>query len=93
MNHFSKLTLLSLSVALAACSVLNGDKINYKSAGKVPTLEVPPDLTQLSHDTRYAVSGSAVSASSFQLGQTDPAAPTALTTMGDVRIERLLKKC
>lgn len=88
MNHFSKLALLGLSLSLAACSVLEGDKINYKSAGKVPALEVPPDLTQLSRDTRYAVPGGAVSASSFQIGQASPAAPTALNAIGDVRIER-----
>jgi outer membrane protein assembly factor BamC len=87
-NQFSRLTLLGLSLALASCSVLEGDKINYKSAGKAPSLEVPPDLTQLSRDTRYAVPGSAVSASSFQLGQVNSSAPTAVTSLGDVHIER-----
>jgi outer membrane protein assembly factor BamC len=87
-NYFSKLTLLGLSVTLAACSVLEGDKINYKSAGKGPSLEVPPDLTQLSRDTSYAVPGGAVSASSFQVGQASQLAPTALNAMGDVHIER-----
>ena len=88
MNYFSRLTLLGLSLTLAACSVLEGDKINYKSAGKGPSLEVPPDLTQLSRDTRYAVPGGAVSASSFQVGQASQLAPTALDAMGDVHIER-----
>ncbi|NMM13119.1 MAG: outer membrane protein assembly factor BamC [Rhodoferax sp.] len=88
MNHFSRLTLLSLSLTLAACSALESDKIDYKSAGKGPSLEVPPDLTQLSRDTRYAVPGSPVTASSFQLGQASPSAPTAVTSIGDVRIER-----
>ena len=88
MNYFSRLTLLGLSLTLAACSVLEGDKINYKSAGKGPSLEVPPDLTQLSRDTRYAVPGGAVSASSFQVGQASQLAPTALNAMGDVHIER-----
>ena len=88
MNHFSRLTLLSLSLSLAACSVLNGDKVDYKSAGKAPTLEVPPDLTQLSRETRYAVPGTAVSASTFDMGQVTQSAPTATTALGDVRIER-----
>ena len=88
MNHFSRLTLLSLSLTLAACSTLESDKIDYKSAGKSPSLEVPPDLTQLSRDTRYAVPGAAVTASSFQLGQTGQSVPTAVTSLGDVRIER-----
>ena len=88
MNHFSRLTLLSLSLTLAACSALDSDKIDYKSAGKGPSLEVPPDLTQLSRDTRYAVPGAAVTASSFQLGQASQSLPTAVTSLGDVRIER-----
>jgi len=87
-NHFSRLSLLSLSLALAACTVLDGDKINYKSASKGTSLEVPPDLTQLSRETRYAVPGSAVSASSFQLGQVTQTVPTATTSLGDVHIER-----
>ncbi|ABD69820.1 NlpBDapX lipoprotein [Rhodoferax ferrireducens T118] len=88
MNHFSRLSLLSLSLALAACTVLDGDKINYKSASKGTSLEVPPDLTQLSRETRYAVPGGAVSASSFQLGQVTQTVPTATTSLGDVHIER-----
>src|ERR1035437_3661494 len=87
-KHFSKLTLLSLSLSLAACTVLDSDKINYKSAGKGPSLEVPPDLTQLSRDTRYATPGGTVSASSFQVGQVGESIPTALNSLGDVHIER-----
>jgi len=87
-NHFSRLSLLSISLALAACTVLDGDKINYKSASKGTSLEVPPDLTQLSRETRYAVPGGAVSASSFQLGQVTQTVPTATTSLGDVHIER-----
>lgn len=88
MNHFSRLALLSLSLTLAACSTLESDKIDYKSAGKGPSLDVPPDLTQLSRDTRYAVPGAAVTASSFQVGQASTSVPTAVTSVGDVRIER-----
>ena len=92
MNHFSRITLLSVTLALAACSALESDKIDYKSAraSKAPSLDVPPDLTQLSRDTRYAVPGGAVSASSFQLGQTAQSVPTptAASSLGDVRIER-----
>jgi outer membrane protein assembly factor BamC len=73
----------------AACSVLESDKIDYKSAGKAPTLEVPPDLTQLSRDSRYVVPGGAVSANSYQVGQANaPGVPTAVSTVGDVRMER-----
>lgn len=88
MKHIARLGLLGLSLSLAACSVFEGDKIDYKSAGKAPTLEVPPDLTQLSRESRYVVPGGAVTASSYQVGQAAPGTPTAATTMGDVRIER-----
>ncbi len=48
--------LLSL-LALAGCSgtLFESKKIEYKSASKLPTLEVPPDLTAPSRDDRYAV--------------------------------------
>ena len=56
------LPLLSLSLllvgALAGCSgsiLPESKKIEYKSAGKLPPLEIPPDLTQASRDERYVV--------------------------------------
>ena len=76
------------ALSLSACSVLEGDKIDYKSASKGVGLEVPPDLTQLSRDSRYTVPGGPVTASGFQVGQAAPAIPTAASTLGDVRIER-----
>ena len=69
--------------------VLKGDKIDYKTSGKAgPSLEVPPDLTQLTRETRYVVPGTAVSANSFQVGQVTQALPVAALALGDVRIER-----
>lgn len=89
MKLIEKFGLLALAVALSACSVLESDKIDYRSASKAPTLEVPPDLTQLSRDTRYVVpGGGTVSANSYALGQSVPGLPTAATAVGDVRIER-----
>ncbi len=40
-----------LGVTLGACSTfdIEGKKIDYKSAGKLPPLEVPPDLTRPTH--------------------------------------------
>ncbi|MCZ8254576.1 MAG: outer membrane protein assembly factor BamC [Polaromonas sp.] len=78
---------------LAGCStlrdVMDGERVDYKSSGaKGPSLDVPPDLTQLSRETRYVVPGTAVSASNFQAGQPAQAVQTAAVTMGDVRIER-----
>jgi outer membrane protein assembly factor BamC len=78
---------------LAGCSTLRdtmeGERIDYKSSGvKGPSLDVPPDLTQLSRETRYVVPGTAVSASSYQIGQPAQSVPTAANAVGDVRIER-----
>lgn len=92
--------LTSLTVVTAALlggcssisSVMQGEKVDYKSSGnsKAPSLDVPPDLTQLTRETRYVVPGTAVSANNYQVGQTQAstAVPTAALTVGDVRIER-----
>ena len=90
---------LALAVAaLAGCSSIenfvSGDKLDYRSQGsRTPGLEVPPDLTQLARDTRYAPTGGAVSASTLQGAAAAPAAVQSATTVaptqiGDVRIER-----
>ena len=89
----TRLSLLALAMALSACStsILEGDKIDYKSAAKGSSLEVPPDLTQLSHDSRYAMPGGSVSAAAMQAGQAaQPSgnANAAAVQLGDVRIER-----
>ncbi len=92
MKQFAKLGRrlgwISLMLSLSACSVLEGDKIDYKSAAKAPSLEIPPDLTQLSRESRYTVPGAAVTASGYKVGQAAPGAPVAAATVGDVRIER-----
>jgi outer membrane protein assembly factor BamC len=70
--------------------VLQEDKVDYKSAGSAPTLEVPPDLTKLSTETRYTVPGGSVTASGMaRTAQATPSASVALVTVGDVRIEKL----
>ena len=86
---------LMSSLALTGCSTVNdslsGSKVDYKSAQtKAPSLDVPPDLSQLTRDSRYVVPGTTVTASAYQAGQAAPAAqvPTAATAIGDVRIER-----
>ena len=79
-------------MALSACTTFNSEKIDYKSAVKAPTLEVPPDLSQLTRDTRYNVPGGVVSANALQAGQNAPAATgaqTVVNAVGDVRIERV----
>jgi outer membrane protein assembly factor BamC len=55
-RRLSGLFLSLLAVALAGCGVLpDSRKIEYKSAGKVPSLDVPPDLSQITRDDRYLV--------------------------------------
>lgn len=89
----------ALSLAgLAGCSsvgsMLEPDKVEYKSAGKIPSLEVPPDLTQLQRENRYTIPetnrGSAT-ASGYTLQQgarpTNTAA-VAINAASDMRIER-----
>lgn len=88
----SCLLILVAALSASGCSTLEdamqGDKIDYKTSAKGPSLEVPPDLTQLSRETRYVVPGGAVTASGYQIGQPTQAVTTAAMTVGDVRIER-----
>ncbi len=92
MNPIFKLTLISVAISLTACGTLDTDKVDYRSATsvKAPTLDVPPDLTQLSKDTHYAVVGGSVSASAMKSGQpvANIAPAIAPAAIGDVRIER-----
>jgi len=89
-NPSTRIGLIGLALSLSACSVLESDKIDYKSATKGATLEVPPDLTQLSRDNRYTVPGGAVSAAAYEAGRAQqPQASTAAPAkVGDVRIQR-----
>jgi len=66
------LTLSAIALSLAACTtVFESNKVDYKGAKKAAPLDVPPDLTQLQRDNRYAIpDGRGVAtASSFQQGQ------------------------
>ena len=55
-RRLSGLSLSLLAIALAGCSMLpESRKIEYKSAGKAPTLEIPPDLSQIARDDKYLV--------------------------------------
>ncbi len=92
---------VALSAGLAACttltSTLEGDTVDYKStSARSVSLEVPPDLTQLSRDTRFQPSSGTISASTLQAPATVAAAPGATagagsvapSQVGAVRIER-----
>ena len=82
--------LAAAALVVSGCSMLQEDKIDYKSAKRGSTLDVPPDLSQLSRDSRYNVPGGVVTASGYETAQPaqPSAASTAAVTVGDVRIER-----
>jgi outer membrane protein assembly factor BamC len=71
-----------LTAALAVLSACASDSVDYKSAGTLPPLEVPPDLTSPARDNRYAVPDTARSSatlSGYQAERRDPARATTLT--------------
>ena len=73
------------------CSLIEsvqGDRIDYKSAAKGPSLEIPPDLTKLTQESRYIVPGTVITASGYQTNLGLVPMPVAAATIGDVRIER-----
>jgi outer membrane protein assembly factor BamC len=89
------------ALALAACGSLGGfeiptKKVDYKSAGKIPSLEVPPDLTRPTTDDRFLVPDvnpkSGATFSAYSKERTGAAAPSGsrdvLPQSGDARIER-----
>ena len=93
------IALLPLIGCSALDSLIPADKIDYRTsggAGKTTGLEVPPDLTQLTRDSRYQqTQGSAVSAAAFQ-ASSPAAAPATVQSVtvapqavGEMRIERL----
>ena len=89
----ARLGVFALAALLASgCSMLETDKIDYKSAKRASTLEVPPDLTQINRESRYVIPGASVTASGFQTTQVTAATAAgtsvAAASLGDVRIER-----
>ncbi len=78
---------------LASCgSVLSTGKVDYKSNSEVKTtpLEVPPDLTQLTRDSRFVIpAGSSVSASTLPGVQASLRRTVSADTIADVQFQRL----
>jgi outer membrane protein assembly factor BamC len=95
-----RLAALLLVCGLAACSsmenLLGGDKIDYRSVGATRDkgLEVPPDLTQLSRDSRFQPTAGSISAAQFQAGTAATTTAAAVgsnvapAAVGDIRLER-----
>lgn len=77
------LVLSALLVSLTGCSfvgsVFESDKLDYRASKKAPSLDIPPDLTQLQKDNRYAIpDGRGVAtASGYQKGVTPAGVPAA----------------
>lgn len=89
-QHVTRLSALTLAALLASgCSMLQEDKIDYKSAKQTNSLEIPPDLTQLSRTSQFTVPGGVVTASGFESAQPNRAAVVAANQIADVRMERL----
>ena len=61
-----KWSLPLLVMVIGGCGITETGKIDYRSGQKTTPLVVPPDLTQLSKETRYAVVNGSVSASNAQ---------------------------
>ena len=85
---------LMLAVGLTACgSVMDTDKINYKSQTEQPAqtgLEVPPDLSKITPNKRYELPNGSVSAS--KLEEAKPGAPSAdgvsPLQLADIQVKR-----
>jgi outer membrane protein assembly factor BamC len=90
---------VAAGVLLAACSSFEipSKKVDYKSSGKLPPLEIPPDLTRPSADDRFTVPDinpkgtatfSAYSRDREGRPQASSGGTTVLPEQGDARVER-----
>src|SRR6266850_3720761 len=72
-RYLTRLVAYLVCAALGACSAfeLPSKKIEYKSAGKLPPLDVPPDLTRPTGDDRFVVPDTARGAATFSEYQRD----------------------
>ena len=85
-----KLVAAAALAVLSACASDSG--VDYKKAGTLPPLEVPPDLTSPSRDNRYAVPESARSSatlSGYQAERRDQAQPRAGSTNVLPEVEKM----
>jgi outer membrane protein assembly factor BamC len=83
------LALGAMALSLAACTtIFESDKVDYKSSKKAAALDVPPDLTQLSKENRYAVPDArgVATASGMQAGAPAQAAQAATPVAGGAAV-------
>jgi outer membrane protein assembly factor BamC len=100
MRRVLALTSFTLAAALlSACAgslIPETKKVDYKSAKRAPTLEVPPDLTQITRDDRFSVpdfnnNRSSATFSEYATERQPGAQATersVLPEIGDIRVER-----
>jgi len=87
---------LALGACTTATGLLDGNKVDYKSAGQLPTLEIPPDLTTPARDNRYIVPDTGKSSATLSGYQADRAQQaktgalnsSVLPTIERMRVER-----
>jgi outer membrane protein assembly factor BamC len=92
------LTTAAAAAVLSGCSWFSESSVDYKSAGKLPPLEVPPDLTSPQRDNRYSIpdpARSSATLSGYEAERRDPARAaraTAATSGGPMvlpEVERM----
>ncbi len=86
---------LAALVVVAGCSSLDESsadaKVDYRNGVvKTKPLDVPPDLTQIARESRYASQGGVVSAAAGPASAASPARPSniAPSAIGDIKVER-----
>lgn len=98
-SRVATVSLIAAVFALGGCSTAqemlegSGKKIDYKSAGQLPSLDVPPDLTAPTRDNRYVVPEvkSGTTLSSYQADrkvQPQSSASSVLPAVEAMHIER-----
>ena len=99
MRHWRAVALAAcLLASLAGCKtasdLLEGQKVDYKSAGSLPPLEIPPDLTTPTRDNRYVVPETGRGSATLSGYQADrgrqpkPGETGVLPAVDKMRIER-----
>jgi outer membrane protein assembly factor BamC len=95
-----RLLAIAVAASLGACStatsLLEAKKVDYKSAGQLPSLEIPPDLTTPARDNRYVVPDTGKSSATLSGYQADRAQQTktgnitagVLPAIENMRVER-----
>jgi len=68
---FACAALLALAGCKSTSSLLEGPKVDYKSAGQLPPLEIPPDLTAPRRDNRYVIPDTGKGTTSLSSYQAD----------------------